>query len=138
MIVLQELEPAVNTWISPYRLAVRWNACILVRVVPVSPNVPNLGGKGIAREEDVATGPALDGVEALAVVPTMDQRKDLVAALLANAVSDSGLGRRPRVHDMLAVARLQSEAHAFCWDIWEALAHGHGSHFLETSLGVIE
>ena len=110
MIVLDEFEPA--TWsVSISRTAWWGSESLLVGVVSVSINVTNFGTGGVAREEDLAACPALDGIESLAVVLAMDQREDLVVALLAEVVPDLGLGSEslPRVYDMLAVTRLQSD-----------------------------
>lgn len=108
MIVLDEFEPA--TWsVSISRTAWWGSESLLVGVVSVFINVANLGTGGVAREEDLAACPALDGIESLAVVLAMDQREDLVVALLAEVVPDLGLGPLPRVYDMLAVTRLQSD-----------------------------
>ena len=115
MIVLDEFEPA--TWSVSISRTAWWGSesLLLVGVVSVSINVANFGA-GVAREEDLAACPALDGIESLAVVLlAMGQRGDLVVALLAEVVPNLGLGSLPRVYDMLAVTRLQSEARPLCW-----------------------
>ena len=140
MIVLDEFEPA--TWyVSISRTAWWGSESLLVGVVSVFINVANLGTGGVAREEDLAACPALDGIESLAVVLlAMDQCEYLVVALLAEVVPDLGLGPLPRVYDMLAVARLRSGVPPLlgCWGSSRPLTYQlFGNEFVESTLAVI-
>ena len=140
MIFLDEFEPA--TWSVSISRTAWWGSesLLLVGVVSVSINVANFGA-GVAREEDLAACPALDGIESLAVVLlAMDQCEYLVVALLAEVVPDLGLGPLPRVYDMLAVARLRSGVPPLlgCWGSSRPLTYQlFGNEFVESTLAVI-
>lgn len=65
-----------------------------------------MGFPGEAREEHLATVPALDGVLSPAIPRTVYQNEDLVIIRWAIVMPDRGVGRIPGEQNMLAVTSL--------------------------------